>query len=208
MTPVTHTLKQIYRKYDKTLINTLPREAFPGRIIVILSEGEARRAVDYLLRSPRLGLDTETRPNFRPGGMNLVSLLQVSTTDTCFLFRLNRIGLPQCVLRLLTDQGTQKVGLSLHDDWAQLRRRFDFEPGNYLELQDYVKRLGIEDMSLQKLYANIFGRKISKSQRLSNWDADVLTDAQKLYAATDAWTCLLLYDEINRLLTTRDYELL
>ncbi len=201
-------MKQIYRKYDKTLINTLPREAFPGRIIVILSEGEARRAVDYLLRSPRLGIDTETRPNFRPGGMNPVSLLQVSTTDTCFLFRLNRIGLPQCVLRLLTDQGTQKVGLSLHDDWAQLRRRFDFEPGNYLELQDYVKRLGIEDMSLQKLYANIFGRKISKSQRLSNWDADVLTDAQKLYAATDAWTCLLLYDEINRLLTTRDYELL
>ena len=139
--------------------------------------------------------------------MNPVSLLQVSTLDTCFLFRLNRIGLPPCVVRLLADRGTQKVGLSLHDDWAQLRRRADFEPGNYLELQDYVKRIGIEDMSLQKLYANIFGRKISKSQRLTNWDADVLTEGQKLYAATDAWTCLRLYDEINRLLTTRDYEL-
>lgn len=175
---------------------------------MIQSEGEARRAVDYLLTFSRLGIDTETRPNFRPGAMNPVALLQVATEETSFLFRLNRTGLLPCIVRLLTDQGTQKVGLSLHDDWAQLRRRYDFKPANYVELQDYVKPLGIEDMSLQKLYANIFGQKISKNQRLSNWEADVLSEAQKRYAATDAWACLNLMDEIDRLLTTRDYQLI
>ena len=186
----------------------MPVTHFEGRIIVIQSEGEARRAVDYLLTSPRVGIDTETRPNFKPGGMNPVALLQVATETTCFLFRLNCMGLPTCVIRLLEDKSTLKVGLSLHDDWAQLRKRVDFEPANYLELQDYVKPLGIIDMSLQKLYANLFGQKISKNQRLSNWDADVLTDAQKLYAATDAWSCLKLHDEIGRLLATHDYELI
>ena len=201
-------MKTIYSHFDKHAIATLPKALFEGRIIVIQSVGEARRAVTYLSRFPRLGIDTETRPNFKPGGMNPVGLLQVATSDTCFLFRLNYIGLPECVIRLLSDPGVEKLGLSLHDDWAQLRRRTDFEPGNYVDLQDYVKKLGIQDMSLQKLYANLFGQKISKTQRLTNWDADVLTEAQKRYAATDAWACLKLFNEINRLISTRDYELI
>ena len=201
-------MKIIYSHFDKSAITALPKVLFEGRVIVIQSLGEALRAVDYLSTFQRLGIDTETRPNFKPGGMNPVSLLQVSTPDTCFLFRLNRLGLPVCIIRLLTDPGVHKIGLSLHDDWAQLQRRTEFSPVNYLDLQDYVKKLGIEDMSLQKLYANFFEQKISKSQRLSNWDADVLTEAQKRYAATDAWACLKLYDEISHLLCTRDYQLI
>ncbi len=200
-------MKTIYDKFDKKTVATLPKDEFGGRVIVIQSVGEARRAVDYLLRFPRLGIDTETRPNFKPGAMNPVALLQVATPDTCFLFRLNLIGLPSCLVRLLTDSSSQRIGLSLHDDWSQLRRRADFEPVNFVELQDYVKQLGIEDMSLQKLYANLFRRKISKTQRLTNWEADVLTEPQKRYAATDAWACLKMYDEINRLLTTGDFKL-
>lgn len=201
-------MKTLFEKIDKRLVVELPKVQFEGRIIVIQSEGEARKAVDYLQTFPRLGIDTETRPNFKPGSMNPVALLQVATPDTCFLFRLNQIGLPACVIRLLSEKTPQKIGLSLNDDWTQLRRRIDFKPSNYVELQDYVKQLGIADMSLQKLYANLFGQKISKNQRLSNWEADVLTEAQKRYAATDAWACLNLFDEINRLLTTRDYRLI
>lgn len=200
-------MKTLYTQYNKRAIVELPQVQFTGRIIVIQSEGEARRAVDYLLTFPRLGIDTETRPNFRRGNMNPVALLQVSTPDTCFLFRLNFIGLPPCLVQLLTDERTQKVGLSLHDDWAQLRRRTDFSPVNYVELQDFVKPLGIQDMSLQKLYANLFHQKISKNQRLTNWEADVLTEPQKRYAATDAWACLQLMEEMEKLLETHDYEL-
>jgi len=74
-------------------------------------------------------------------------------------------------------------------------------------LQDHVKEIGVEDMSLQKLYANFFGQKISKRERLTNWEADILTDKQKLYAATDAWACVMLYEELMRLEQTGDYEL-
>ena len=201
-------MKKLYVQYNKRAIVELPTVQFTGRIIVIQSEGEACRAVDYLLTFPRLGIDTETRPNFKPGNMNPVALLQVSTPDTCFLFRLNRFGLPPCLVGLLADKRTQKVGLSLHDDWAQLRRRTEFKPVNWIDLQDVVKSLGVQDMSLQKLYANFFHQKISKNQRLTNWEADVLTEPQKRYAATDAWACLNLLDEMEYLLDTRDFELI
>lgn len=200
-------MRTIYSKFDKAAIQSLPVAQFQGRVIVIQTAGEADRAVDYLMQFPRLGIDTETRPNFKPGGMNPVALLQVSTPDTCFLFRLNRFGLTDALVRLFTSERIQKVGLSLHDDWAQLRKRKEFKPVNFIELQDYVKPLGVVDMSLQKLYANFFGQKISKTQRLTNWEADVLTEAQKRYAATDAWTCLRLYDIITELFNTHAYRL-
>lgn len=200
-------MKTLLNKFDKYEITALPRALFEGRVIVILSEGEADRAVDYLLTFPLLGIDTETRPSFRRGRMNQVALLQVSTPDTCFLFRLNRTGITSSLVRLLEDGQSLKVGLSLRDDLASLRRRKPFTSGRFLELQEYVKEFGIEDMSLQKLYANIFGQKISKGQRLTNWEADVLTNGQKLYAATDAWACIRIYEELSRLKQTGDYRL-
>ena len=99
------------------------------------------------------------------------------------------------------------IGLSWHDDLASLKRRANFKPGYFIDLQSVVGKIGIEDLSLQKIYANLFGKKISKRQRLTNWDADVLTDKQKVYAATDAWTCINIYEEINRLVTTGNYKL-
>lgn len=199
-------MKILYNKFDKKLIPDLPRVLFDGRIFVIQTEAEANKAVEYLLASPLLGFDTETRPSFKKGMMNKVSLLQLSTEDTCFLFRLNYIGMPSSVVALLQDERGMKVGLSLHDDFVSLRRRTDFEPGAFLDLQEYVKGFGISDLSLQKLYANFFRQKITKGQRLTNWDADVLTEGQKLYAATDAWACLRLYCEMENLRSTGDYE--
>ena len=200
-------MKTIYNKFDKKLIPGLPRVLFEGRIFVIQTETEADKAVKYLMDFPLLGVDTETRPSFRKGVINKVALLQVSTEDTCFLFRLNRIGVPDSVRHLLQDSKVLKVGLSLRDDFASLHKRGEFEPHSFLELQDYVKSFGIQDMSLQKLYANIFGQKISKGQRLTNWEADVLTEGQKLYAATDAWACVRLYRELESLKANHGYTL-
>ena len=200
--------KTIYNKYDKRLIATLPRAVFQGRIIVILTPGDTERAVRYLLAQPVLGFDTETRPSFRKGQVHRVALLQVSTEDTCFLFRLNHTGLTPALKRLLEDTRTTKVGLSWHDDVNSLHGIGTFQPGTFVELQKMVSELGIEDMSLQKLYANLFGEKISKREQLTNWDADILTDKQKQYAATDAWACVRIYNEILRLRETGDYKLI
>ncbi len=199
--------KVIYNKFDKAHIAQLPLVSFPGRIIVIISPGETEKAVDYLLSHSILGFDTETRPSFHKGENHKVALLQVATKDTCFLFRLNMTGMTPAIIRLLEDKKVLKVGLSWHDDLLSLKRRKDFVTGSFVELQNLVREIGVEDMSLQKLYANLFHQKISKRQQLSNWDRDVLDEKQKLYAATDAWACINLYEEIMWLKETDGYEL-
>lgn len=201
-------LKILKNRFEKEVINTLPVVSFDGPIHLIISEEEAEKAVDYLLQQPILGFDTETKPSFTKGrGMNKVALLQVSTEDQTFLFRLNQIGLPSCLVRLLGDRDVLKVALSWQDDMRQLQRRRHFRPGRFLELQRYVKYFGIEDMSLQKLYANVFRQKISKSQRLTNWEADVLTEAQQRYAATDSWACVRIFNELHALKHNGNYVL-
>lgn len=201
-------LKTIYNKYEKALISSLPTAQFEGRIIVIITAGETEKAVRYLLEQPILGLDTETRPSFRRGQQHKVALLQVSTPDTCFLFRLNHTGLTPALVRLLEDTKVTKVGLSWHDDLNSLHKLGDFKTGRFIDIQEHVREIGIEDLSLQKIYANLFRQKISKRQQLSNWEADILTDKQKLYAATDAWACIMLYNELIRLKKTKEYELI
>ena len=200
--------KTVYNKYDKARISSLPVAQFEGRIIVILTPGETEKAVRYLLSMPILGVDTETRPSFKRGHQYKVSLLQVATPDTCFLFRLNHTGFTPALIELLEDKTVKKIGLSWHDDINSLHKIGDFKIGHFIDIQDHVKDIGIEDLSLQKLYANLFGEKISKRQQLSNWEADILSDKQKIYAATDAWACIRIYEELIRLKESNDYELI
>jgi len=200
--------KIIYQRYDKTKISTLPRVVFEGRIEVIITENDAQKAVDYLLSQKLIGVDTETRPSFIKGRLNKVALLQASSHEVCFLFRLNLLGLSPSVKRLLEDNTVPKIGLSWHDDILMLRKSGDFEKGYFIDLQDHVREVGVEDLSLQKLYANFYGQRISKREQLTNWEADILSDKQKLYAATDAWACIMLYEELMHLELTNDYELI
>lgn len=184
---------------EKEQVAKMPGILFSGRIITIDTADDAEKAAKALCSERILGIDTETRPSFRKGVVHRVSLLQLSTTDTCFLFRLNRTGLQPSIISLLESEAITKVGLSLHDDYQALAKRKAFTPHGFLDLQQYVIRFGIEEQSLQKIYAIIFGQRISKNQQLSNWDADVLTDKQKLYAATDAWACLSIYNHLENI---------
>lgn len=182
----------------KEEIAQLPIESFDGRIFTINSVTEADKAVDYLKGFSVVGFDTETRPCFTKGRRNKISLMQISTEDTCFLFRLNYIDMPESLTLYLHDENILKIGLSLHDDFNAIHRRSDVEPRGFIDLQQYVKPFGIEVNSLQKIYAILFQKKISKRQRLSNWEAEILTDLQKKYAALDAWACLRIYNFLNQ----------
>lgn len=205
---ITHSVRQLFRKTEKSYIATLPRYAYDGKIVVIQGEDEAKQAVDALSRSALLGIDTETRPTFRKGESHKVALLQVANEDLCFLFRMNHIGFLPCMAQLLSRPDILKVGLSLKDDFMMLRQRdSSFVPSGYIDLQSYVKDMHIEDMSLQKIYANVFHMRISKNAQLSNWEADVLTESQKVYAATDAVTCIQLYKELKAIKEANDYEI-
>ena len=200
--------KIIYNHINKNWISKYPIVKFSGRIVVVLNAQEADKAVSFLLSQPLLGIDTETRPSFKKGKQNNVALLQVSTPEVCFLFRLNITGMTDSIIRLLENKDVVKVGVSLNDDLRLLHKNGEFEPGSFIDLQNCINNIGIEDKSLQKLYANLFHKRITKGQQLSNWEADILTESQKLYAATDAWACINIYKEFKRLSETGDYQLI
>jgi len=171
-------------------------EEFSGQIIEIQRPEDADEAVAFLSKFERLGFDTETRPAFRKGSVHGVALIQLSTDDVCFLFRLNKIGFPTSLIHLLSNPQILKIGLSLRDDFQSMGRRMKFSPQGFIDLQAIVKNYNIDDISLQKIYALLFRKKISKNQRLSNWEAENLTEYQKKYAALDAWACLKIYEEL------------
>lgn len=188
--PYAHTI-------SKEVLAGLEVEEFTGRIIQIITERDTNKAVDYLKQFKRVGFDTETRPSFKKGQRYKVSLIQIATEDACFLFRLNHIDIPPALKEFLQCKESLKVGLSLKDDFNALHKRAEVTPVNFLDLQSYVSKFGIKDASLQKIYAILFNKKISKGQRLTNWDADVLTESQQKYAALDAWACLRIYNLLN-----------
>jgi ribonuclease D len=173
-------------------------EEYKGRVIIIETKKDAGRAVEYLSKCQKIGFDTETRPSFTKGQRFKIALMQIATEDVCFLFRLNKIGIPKALESFLSSDTILKIGLSLRDDFGAIRKRTDIEPRNFLDLQNYVGQFGIEDASLQKIYAILFDRKISKGQRLSNWEADRLSDSQQRYAALDAWACLKIYNKLKQ----------
>lgn len=200
-------MRRLFVKTEKDFVTNLPRFVFNGDIKVIQRIEDVTQAVEQLSSSEILGIDTETRPSFRKGTIHKVALLQVANEDLCCLFQLSCFGFAPALIRLLSNKAIKKVGLSLKDDFFMLSKRHKFDPKNCVDLQDYVKEMGIKDMSLQKLFANVFHQRISKSAQLSNWEAPIYTQSQKLYAATDAYACLKLYKELKRLKETNDYLL-
>ena len=187
----------IQQKFDKQLLSQLPHEEFQGRIIVVNNLIDAGKAVRYLMEQPIIGIDTETKPVFKKGAANKVALLQVSTHDTAFLFQLRFVGITDGIVKLMQSKKIKKVGLSLGDDFRALSARRKITPQNVVEIQELVKKVGIEDLSLQKIYAILFGEKIAKGQQLTNWEAPTLTPAQQNYGAVDAWACLKIYNYLK-----------
>ena len=187
------------KSISKEEIAALPAEEFSGRIFVAQTEKEVKQAIQYLSSFSAIGFDTETRPVYKKGIVRGAALMQLSTQDTCFLIRLNRTNFPPCLIEFMSNPAIQKIGLSLRDDFLSMNRRTSIEPKGFVDLQLLVPKHGFTDISLQKIYAILFQKKISKKQRLTNWEAEILTDAQKKYAALDAWACLKIYDALQQL---------
>ncbi len=186
-------------KLSREEIAVLPKKKFSGDIFYINSVKAFHEVFPLLNQTEVLGFDTETKPSFKKGKKNEVSLLQLSTKDQAFLFRLNQIGLPEKLVSLLSDVRIMKIGVAIHDDIIGLKRLHSFHPGGFVELQDYVKNFEIQDCGLKKLTANILGFQISKRQQTSNWESDVLTKAQIEYAATDAWVCYEIFSKLEQI---------
>lgn len=176
----------------------LPAIEFGGEIRIIDQERDIVEACKVLAAEPVIGFDTETRPSFRPGVTFRVSLLQLSTPKVCYLFRLNKIPLAKPILQLLENREVLKIGADVAGDLRSLRQIRHFRDGGFVDLQAIAPQWGIGEKSLRKLSAIVLGQRVSKAQRLSNWEATTLTDKQLIYAATDAWVCIRIYEQLLR----------
>lgn len=183
---------------DKDALAELPLIQFEGQISLVETKESYLESIEYLSRQKLLGFDTETKPAFKKGVVNEVALLQLSTNDRAFLFRLNKIGLPNGLKGILENPEIRKIGVAIRDDIKGLQKLNNFKPGGFIELQEHVKEYGIQDFSLKKLSAIVLGYRISKSQRVTNWEAPDLTEAQQIYAATDAWISHRIYESLNQ----------
>lgn len=176
-------------------IEKLPSGAFPGEIHIIEKPGlEYAKAIAYLMSQKVIGFDTETRPVFAANMPHHdVALLQLSGPDKAYLFRVNRLGMRKLMCSVLSNPEIIKVGAAVHDDVRGLQHYRRFEARNFVDLQKIASEWGVRDKSVKKMSAIILGCRISKTQQLSNWEAEELSRSQQLYAATDAWICREMY---------------
>jgi ribonuclease D len=183
-------------KFAKELIQWLPIARFEGEVVIVDEVSKTADAIEYLSRQTVLGVDTESRPSFVRGVRYPTALVQIATEERCYLFRLSQIGMPQELADIFANPNICKVGLAFKDDLNGLRRLRNFKPVNCVDLQSIAGKYGILDLGLQKMFAICFGKKISKTQQLTNWENVVLTPEQARYASTDAWATLLIYKEL------------
>lgn len=198
---------EIYSKIEKTSMSDMPKVTFDGIIEEIDTIEKAEEAIEKLSKEKIVGFDTETKPSFVKGVNHKVALLQFSTERTAYLFRLNIIGIPKCIADFLSDSKIIKVGIAVRDDFNSLGSRSRVTPAGFVDLTDLSGEIGIEEKGLQKIYAILFSRKISKSQQLSNWEAESLTEGQRQYAAIDAWACLKIYTYLSKLKKNGKYRI-
>ncbi|HEX2968748.1 MAG TPA: 3'-5' exonuclease [Bacteroidales bacterium] len=170
---------------------------FKGEIVVVDNMTTFRHVFPRLIGSPILGFDTETRPNFKKGKKNKVSLLQIANGSLACLFRINKIGIPDELVEILANKEIIKAGVAIHDDIRFLKAIRKFNPEGFVDLQPFVKDFGIKSSGLKKLCAIILGFRISKRQQVTDWEAEELSEAQQLYAATDAWVCYEIYRKLT-----------
>jgi ribonuclease D len=170
---------------------------FKGEIVVVDNLETYQEVFPRLLGSDLLGFDTETRPTFKKGRKNSVSLIQLSTGNLACLFRINKIGIPDGLIRLLSDPSVIKAGVAVHDDIRFLKGVKRFYPEGFVDLQSFVKDYGIQSSGLKKLAAIVLGFRISKRQQVTDWEAETLSEAQQIYAATDAWVCHQIYRRLT-----------
>lgn len=179
-------------------INELDLQRYEGKINIITEANQIARALKKISAEPAVGFDTETKPAFKKGEVNEVSLIQIATEKEVFLIRVNFTGLTPELIAFLENEKLLKIGVALRDDIKDLRRLKEFNPAGFIELNQIVTTIGIESNGLRKLTAIILGFRISKSAQISNWESEKLSDKQLSYAATDAWVCIKMYNELLR----------
>ena len=191
--------KEATASISKEAINALPLVRYDGPVTLVHNDSGMEEAIPELLKSGLLGFDTETRPSFSRGDNFPVALLQLATRDRVWLFQLLQIETPGRLAEVLSSPQILKVGVAIRDDIRKLQDLFPFEPGGFVELSDISRRYGVVNTGLRSLCAIFLEARVSKGAQVTNWSRKTLTEAQVVYAATDAWLSRRLYEKFDQL---------
>jgi ribonuclease D len=163
------------------------KASFPGKIVVISTDNDVLSALEILNQTSIIGFDTETKPSFRKGEVYSVSLLQLSTDNDAFLFRLLHLNDLTPFISFFENESIIKTGVAIRDDIKGLQKQFPFLPKGFVELADLAKQNQLKNFGLKGMTEEVLGLTLSKRAKLTNWEAHEFTHEQKMYAATDAW---------------------
>lgn len=181
----------------ESMHNSRPRITFPGKIHLITNDQEALSVADKVRTSDIFGFDTETRASFKVGEFYKVALLQLATETDAYLFRLHGIERFEFIQEIFENPSILKVGAAIRDDLKQLQKVFEFAPKNFIELQTVAKEKNLKNLGLRGMTEEVLGASLSKRAKISNWEVAVLSEEQIMYAATDAWIGLKLYQKLT-----------
>ncbi len=198
--------EQIEREYrfdiTREFIQNLPLSGYDGEITIIEKQENVKKAIDHLKKHDIIGFDTESRPSFRKGEKHPIALVQLATENAAFLFRVNKTGMTDEIRRLLSDRRISKVGLGLPQELKEIFGENAPKEG-IIDLEIIARNNGFKKRGIKALAAHFLGIRISKSAQKTNWEREHLTNKQRRYAATDAWICLKIYEEM---LKARDID--
>ncbi len=180
----------------KDEVNELPLDWYKGKYTVITSTDQLDEAFSKINKQKFVGFDTETKPTFKKGQYHAVALIQIGIPDEVFLIRINQTGLADQIISFFENKEIEKIGVALTDDIKDLQKVKNFKAAGFVDLSKEVKQIGIESNGLRKLTAIMLGFRISKNAQVSNWEAPELSERQLIYAATDAWVCLEMYEKL------------
>lgn len=182
------------KKITKEEVQNLPIRQFDGKVHLIDEPQQVEEAILSIKKEAVVGIDTETKPAFKKGVSYKTALIQIATSEAVYLFRLNKIGFPKGLAKILNNREIAKIGIAVIQDMKELRQQyFQFTSNEVIDLNVLCNKMGFENIGAKNLSAMILGHNISKRQQTSNWETPTLSEAQIRYAATDAWICREIY---------------
>lgn len=184
----------MYERIHPDEINALPHIFFEGEIIIVETPEQEEEAYKEMMNSDYiLGFDTESKPVFKKGIIQRLALIQICNGPTTWLYRVHKTGISKILHEILCNKEIIKVGMAISDDGKKIHHDFGFTPEGLFDISTLSKECGYVENGLRNLAARVLGGKISKAQQTSNWEAEELSEAQQIYAATDAWLGRELY---------------
>ncbi|XP_028624037.1 Werner syndrome ATP-dependent helicase isoform X2 [Grammomys surdaster] len=191
------------------LEDALPFLEFTGSIVYSYEASDCSFLSEdismHLSAGAVIGFDMEWPPVYTAGKRNRVAVIQLCVSENkCYLFHISSMSVfPQGLKMLLENKSIKKAGVGIEGDQWKLLRDFDVKLESFVELTVVAneKLQCAETWSLNGLVKHILGKQLlkDKSIRCSNWSNFPLSDDQKLYAATDAYAGLIIYQKLENL---------